>query len=221
MDLGFNGNQSQPHELKHEAHMVCEKYLRTIKESDNDGQRKIAKLELTRLCVRLVRDQDEKGFFAYLFNIYGPLVFFHCQHNLNVIEPQDIYDLIQKTFIKAWEKRKQLRNPDAFGAWLISIAENENKDIHRKNKRLSKALSEYSNYIHKRNTNTNRLSEFRELLETLKDEMDRNILFKYYIERQTDKQIGRILHINADTVKKRRYRILNKLREQDEYKKKT
>jgi RNA polymerase sigma-70 factor (ECF subfamily) len=55
---------------------------------------------------------------------------------LSHVSYSDAEDLMQSVFVKAIERLADLRNTDAFGAWLISIARHVALDYHRRRKDL-------------------------------------------------------------------------------------
>lgn len=43
-------------------------------------------------------------------------------------------ELIQDTFVKAWDNRDRLKSPEAFGSWIKTIARNNCLKAHRRNR---------------------------------------------------------------------------------------
>ena len=43
-------------------------------------------------------------------------------------------DLVHETYLRAWQRIGQLRDPDRFEAWLVRIALNEAKGLHRRHR---------------------------------------------------------------------------------------
>src|SRR5476649_1334740 len=41
-------------------------------------------------------------------------------------------DVVQETFFRAWRKRRMLRDPEKFPAWLVAVARNRACDLLRK-----------------------------------------------------------------------------------------
>ncbi len=50
---------------------------------------------------------------------------------LSRIPPGEVDDLVQEVFLAAWRKLKELREPAAFGAWIVMIARNRVADFYR------------------------------------------------------------------------------------------
>ena len=46
-------------------------------------------------------------------------------------------DVVQETFVKAWNKRKWMRDPAKFPAWLTTVARNRSCDLLRKRRTVS------------------------------------------------------------------------------------
>jgi len=47
-------------------------------------------------------------------------------------DPGEAEDVVQETFVRAWNKRKWMRDPAKFPAWLITVARNRACDLLRK-----------------------------------------------------------------------------------------
>jgi len=77
--------------------------------------------------VRQVRDGDQ-GAFADLYQRYARVV-----HGLLLarVPVADADDLVQDVFLTAWKRLDSLRDPGAFGGWLLMIARNRAADFHR------------------------------------------------------------------------------------------
>jgi RNA polymerase sigma-70 factor, ECF subfamily len=50
------------------------------------------------------------------------------------VAPQDADDLVQDVFIHAWPRLRELREPEAFGGWICTIARRRAMDHHRRAK---------------------------------------------------------------------------------------
>src|SRR5580692_2112397 len=46
-------------------------------------------------------------------------------------------DVVQETFVRAWNKRRWMRDPAKFPAWLTTVARNRACDIIRKRRTLA------------------------------------------------------------------------------------
>ena len=79
----------------------------------NDGQPAAA-------LVRAAQDGDRRAFEA-LYERYVRLV--HAVL-LGTLDHDDVSDAAQDVFFRAWQQLGQLRDPEAFGPWLTTIARN-------------------------------------------------------------------------------------------------
>ena len=122
-------------------------------------------------------------------------------------------DAVQETFIQAYDKLEQLREPKYFKTWITKILmnkchdnnEREMKDEHTKDKLKESIKEELRAKGHK--------VEFdkKDLLEDL-SEKERNLVNLYYEEGYSIPEISRILNMNPNTVKSFLCRARKKLR---------
>lgn len=128
----------------------------------------------------------------------------------------DIYDAIQETMVNAFQSIKKLKKSKYFKTWIVRILINKTNDIYRKNKINNEVQYENVEIIQPYNTfNTDNIDEildFNFICKTLKYE-DRIIILLYYMEGFTDKEIGKILKIKENTVKTKRIRAKQKIRD--------
>lgn len=118
----------------------------------------------------------------------------------------DTYDAIQETMIIAFKSIKKLRQPLCFKSWIIKILINKSNDMYSKrNKRHIISLDEVDNYKNIKNSDIESTLDFNFICRNLKYE-DRMIIILYYMERFTDKEIGEILNLKENTVKTKRTR---------------
>ena len=97
--------------------------------------------------------------------------------------PADAEDILQETYLTAYQKFSQLRNPDAFKAWVLSIARNKCTDYFRQ-----KALRQETSFEALAESADSRYgasdsASVRETFDTLR-EKDRQILH-WNCEKQT------------------------------------
>lgn len=95
--------------------------------------------------------------------------------------PADAEDILQETYLTAYQKFSQLRNPDAFKAWVISIARNKCTDYFRQ-----KALRQETSFEALAESADSRYgasdsASVRETFDTLR-EKDRQILHFFFWE---------------------------------------
>ena len=147
--------------------------------------------------------------------------------------PDDIEDVLQNVYIKAYKKLSELKNPESFESWLKSIVENESKNYIKKERRINAPIvllkdesdigtdewrqpvpQEYMEREDLRNS-------VSEILDTLSPEVRACIVLFYY-EQRSLKEISEILEIPLGTVKTRLYygkkrieKAFDKLRKKD------
>lgn len=83
--------------------------------------------DATRTLVLAARRGDTSAF-TRLHQLHGRMV--HAIV-LRRVPPEEAPDLIQDIFLKAWRTLPGLHDPDAFGAWLASIARTRTIDFFR------------------------------------------------------------------------------------------
>ena len=89
---------------------------------------------------QFLETNDEEKACALLFNTYHDAVFAKIDRMMrNHIDPGvDAKDIAQETFIRAWKKRHEVREPEKLQGWLFTIATNltlnEIRDAERRRK---------------------------------------------------------------------------------------
>jgi RNA polymerase sigma-70 factor, ECF subfamily len=78
--------------------------------------------------VRAAREGD-RGAFSSLYDRYARVV-----HGLLLarVGRDHVEDLVQDVFLTAWRRLDDLRDPAAFGGWIIMITRNRAVDFHRR-----------------------------------------------------------------------------------------
>jgi RNA polymerase sigma-70 factor (ECF subfamily) len=71
----------------------------------------------------------DRAAFGRLYHEYGRMV-----HGVLLarVPSQEVDDLVQEVFLKAWDRLHRLRDTGAFGGWLAAIARNAATDFHRR-----------------------------------------------------------------------------------------
>lgn len=121
-----------------------------------------------------------------------------------IISKADAEDVLQEVYFTAYQKFSQLKNKDAFKAWILSIARNKCNDYFRKkanqheipiDELSEKELSDGRYGISVVNT-------VREILSLLGDK-DKQVLYLYYWKEMPQAEIAKLLNIPIGTVKSR------------------
>ncbi len=164
---------------------------------------------------------------------YEELVRTHQQRVLAVVggilrRREDVEDVAQQVFIKAYFSLRSFDLRSAFGTWLYKIAVNECWDYLRKKKvrRLTyeadlseeqiRHLDTSEEYpgLHSPREDAAQRTERRDLLERLLSELeekDRLMLVMKEVEGFSVEEIGEILSLNVNTVKVRLFRARGRL----------
>ena len=141
---------------------------------------------------------------------------------------EDIEDIVQQVFIKAYFSLRRFDLRSAFGTWLYKIAVNECWDYLRK-KRVRRLVYQAdlnedqvrglngvpgAAATHDPPSDAERRTEQRDLLDRLMEELeerDRLMLVLKEVEGFSVEEIGRVLDLNVNTVKVRLFRARGRL----------
>ena len=117
---------------------------------------------------------------------------------------QDAEDVLQEVAVTACEKFLQLKNQDAFQAWILNIARNKCNDyFRRKAKELEIPLEEVPEQELTYGRHGVTIEDtVRETLSTLADK-DKQILYLYFWKELPQAEIAKRLNIPVGTVKSR------------------
>ena len=122
---------------------------------------------------------------------------------------EDVADAIQDTILSCYENLKSLKQNRYFKTWMIRILINKCKDMIQK-----KNLVTYTDQMPETPFHEEEYAamEWAQVLETL-DSKYRLVVLLYYMEGFSDKEIGNILKLKENTVKTKRTRAKQKIRE--------
>lgn len=111
-------------------------------QTNNVGQAKrIGQISDSEIINRVV--QGEKSLFEILMRRYNQSLYRVIRSYLS--HEQDVEDVMQDTYLKAYEKLGQFQGISSFATWLIRIGINEALMRLRKNSKQSKSLTGFSN----------------------------------------------------------------------------
>lgn len=147
--------------------------------------------------------------------------------------PDDIQDVLQNSYLKAFQKLPELKNPESLEGWIKSIVENECKNYIKKEKRLSMPVVFFKNKAEEHSEEWKQpvpqeymeREELRKnisgILDKLSPEVRACIVLFHYEDRSLN-EISKILGIPSGTVKSRLHngrkqieKEFNKLRKKD------
>ena len=132
---------------------------------------------------------------------------------LRLRDENDICDAVQETILTAYTSITKLKEVEYFKTWLIRILINQcNKVFKERNRGNVISYEDSRESIDLINTtNQDFMLDFEYICSKLNYE-DRVIISLYYMERFTDKEIGRILNLNKNSVKTKRTRAKEKIK---------
>lgn len=138
--------------------------------------------------------QEETLVYRYSNMLYKICLVILCNEH-------DAQDAVQETFYRYLRKRKDFQNNEHEKAWLIRVATNICKDMRRFQLRHPMvAIEQTSEAI----TTFERSAVLEELM-MLPDKL-KVVVYLYYIEGYSQREIGEMLHISEAAVKKRMQR---------------
>ena len=130
----------------------------------------------------------------------------------------DAEDVLQEISVTAYEKFSQLKNKDAFQAWILGIARNKCNDYFRKKaKELEIPLEEVPEQELSYGRHGVTVADtVRETLSTLADK-DKQVLYLYFWKELPQAEIAKHLGIPLGTVKSRLYTAKQNFKKQYPY----
>lgn len=111
---------------------------------------------------------------------------------------EDAEDAVSEAVLKAYEKRRSLRNQNSFKPWIMQITANEARKIYGKKKRFT-PVEDMEAYMPAFREEGHELWDVVMQLELAY----REVIMLYFYERFSIKEIGIILHVPEGTVKSR------------------
>lgn len=133
---------------------------------------------------------------------------------LGFISPTDAPDVLQKSFLRLFQKLPQFRGESSFTTWFYRLTVNECLQHLRKHRKKQFATLEYDPVDHA--PGHERMSDHRELLAVAMDRLDedlRTIFVLREVQQHSYAEIATLLQINEGTVASRLSRARNELKE--------
>ena len=149
----------------------------------------------------------ERAAYEKLYDRYAALVRAVCYDaTRNLAEAQD---LAQDVFLRAYEKLEQLRNPDRFGKWLITIARLRGREWQRRKlrneKRFARVVAARSQVDDP--PDEGRIEQLREKITQL-PEKERLALHAFYLQGKSADNACRVTRLSRSGF----YRLLERAR---------
>ena len=148
--------------------------------------------------------KGDKTAFSDLYDRYARLVRVICYDNTN-----DMYkaqDLAQEVFLRAYVKLGELKKPDRFGPWLVSMARNVGREYRRgqfRDRHLMVGLDIEEPHNKEPKTPNQRLDFLEEAIEKL-DGQEKLALHVYYLQGKDVAETRKILRVSRASL----YRLL-------------
>lgn len=125
--------------------------------------------------------------------------------------PQDAEDIVQCTFLKLLERNPEFKDEEHIRKWLIRVTINETNSLWRSSWR-KKVIS-----LEETQTEPEFLEpEYNELFHAVQklSSKYRKVIYLYYYEGYSIKEIAELLHISESAIQTRLMRAREKLRQQ-------
>jgi len=128
-------------------------------------------------------------------------------------------DLTQEAFLRAWKRRRQLRNVDLVRTWLFRIAANLWKDELRRPARFENAADSINRDISDTTEPADCAVEEPDELNRARPAMiglpnrQREVLYLVAIEQCSIAEVGEILQITSNSVKSNLSQVCRRMRE--------
>ena len=132
-------------------------------------------------------------------------------------------EIMQDTFLKAYNKLPSLKNPNQFSGWIHVIAERLCIDWVRRQKLVTQSLEgthpheidefSYTQHLSKQRI-TERAEYCHELVEKLLErlpESERMVMTLYYLDEMSTKEIGEFMEVSVNTITSRLQRARKRL----------
>lgn len=159
--------------------------------------------EQTLIC--RARRGDVKAFSELYAQIYKELyrfAFFTLKHQ------QDAEDAVSETVIAAYENIGRLQKEESFRSWIFTILANRCKSRFKRKEELTELTEE----LPAGETNHEEACDVREAFMMLGEE-DRMIVAWSVLGGYLSEEIGNVLEMNAATVRSRKARALEKMKQ--------
>lgn len=147
--------------------------------------------------------------------------------------PDDVEDVLQNTYIKAYQRLPELKNPESFESWIKAIVENECKNYIKKEKRIHAPIIFFKNKADEHSEEWNQpvpqehmeREELRKSVSGIIDSLSPEVricIILFHYEDKSLNEISEMLDIPLGTVKSRLYngrkqieKEFNKLKKKD------
>lgn len=164
-------------------------------------------------------DDCKKGDQKAQFQIYK--LYYKAMYNISLRilnDPMEAEDIMQESFLQAFEKIGTYSGTVSFGAWLRKIVQNKSIDtLRKKNLIVFESIESCQTLVENYTDNSEANEEPEQILNKIKDavkqlpEKCRNILSLYLLEGYDHEEISEVLSISASTSRSQYSRARQKL----------
>jgi RNA polymerase sigma-70 factor, ECF subfamily len=162
----------------------------------------------------MVNQHDMEQRFLEAFDSYSDAIFRHCY--FRVYSKERAEELMQETFIKAWDYVRRGGEIKDMRPFLYKVANNLVIDESRKKKSYSLDLLQESGFdpVGEGTHEIQAAVEGKDIVQLLEhlEEEQREVLVMRYIDDLQPKEIARLLEVSENVVSVRIHRALKKLR---------
>jgi len=143
--------------------------------------------------------------FEQLYHKYGPLVHGVLMARL----PRDeVQDVLQEVFLAAFRNLSSLRDKDAAGAWLVTLARNHAANHYRRSRKTEELTDTYEG----QRSNSSEAAEVLKVIGTMPDSYRETLILRL-VEGMTGEEIARQTGMKPESVRVNLHRGMKKLRE--------
>ena len=154
----------------------------------------------------------DKAAFRELVNRWEPRLYYYLRR---IVENEnDVWDVLQETWLAVFQNIRKLQDPLKFSAWLYQISHNKAVNLLRKENRYTQMTVEQTAEYCQNNTTDLAVEEQTELVHELLDKLKlahREVLTLHFLEGFSIQEMARIIGISEGTAKSRLYYAKNKL----------
>lgn len=126
----------------------------------------------------------------------------------------DIEDAIQETMILAYTKMRTLKENSKFNAWIIKILLNKCTEVYRKNKNKPIPFEKVEKVVEDNISDKMEAELEKEKVLRVLSEEEKVLIWLYYGNGYTTKQLSEILEKNENTLKTKIKRMKEKIRKE-------
>ena len=157
--------------------------------------------------------RDEKSF-REIVNRWEPRLYYYLRR---IVENEnDVWDILQETWLAVFQNIRKLQHPLKFPAWLYQISHNKAVSLLRKENRYVQMKVEQIADYRENNNRIIAVKERPELVHKLLGKLKlshREVLTLYFLEGFSINEMAQIIGVSEGTVKSRLYYAKHKLQE--------